>query len=133
MSCFIVPIDTIDRIISTIELQGGWSRHAASLPVAFLYDWDALGRALLALNADAYRARYGEPANDDPSDLAPYIWKGCYVTLIEGYKALRCLLYQCTEGQVPDAPLFVALAAYADALAVTLVERSPAYRSAAWA
>ena len=31
MSCFIVPSDTIDRIISTIELQGGWARHAADL------------------------------------------------------------------------------------------------------
>ena len=32
MSCFIVLDDAIDRIRSTIELQGGWTRHAAHLP-----------------------------------------------------------------------------------------------------
>ena len=45
MSCFIVPTDTIDRIISTIELQGGWARHAAELAATCLFDWNALGRA----------------------------------------------------------------------------------------
>ena len=51
MSCFIVSPDTIDRILSTIELQGGWARHAARLPASYLYDWNALGRAMLDLNA----------------------------------------------------------------------------------
>lgn len=134
MSCFIVPTDTIDRIISTIELQGGWARYAVKLPTAFLYDWNALGRAMLVLNADAYRQRYGDRvANDNPDERGPYVWEGRYVTLVEGYKSLRCLLYQCTEGMVPDAPLYEALSAYADALAVTLVERMPAYQAADWA
>ena len=77
MSCFIVSPDTIDRIISTIELQGGWARHAVQLPTAFLYDWNTLGRAMLGLNAEAYRERYGDRfANDnrDERDLPP--WKG---------------------------------------------------------
>jgi hypothetical protein len=134
MSCFIVPTDTIDRIISTIELQGGWAHQAANLPTAFLFDWNALGRAMLALNADAFRERYGDRvANDNPDDRDSYVWEGRHVTLVEGYKSLRCYLYQCTEGAVPDQPLYEALSASADALAVTLVERMPAYQAADWA
>ena len=133
MSCFIVSTDTIDRIISTIELQGGWARYAADLPTAYLYDWNALGRAMLALNAEAHRARYGGQFQEDvPDDLDAYVWEGRYVPLIAGYKALRCWLYQCCEGTVPDEPLYVALSGYADALAVTLVERMPAYQAADW-
>ena len=33
---------------------------------------------------------------------------------------------------VPDAPLYAALSHYADALAVMLVERMPAYQAADW-
>ena len=77
MSCFIVPTDTIDRIISTIELQGGWTRHAASLPTSYLYDWNALGRAMLELNAAAFRERYGDGfANDNPDERVLPPWKG---------------------------------------------------------
>ena len=133
MSCFIVSTDTIDRILSTIELQGGWARHAAHLPAAFLYDWNALGRAMLDLNAEAYRQRYGDRgANDNPDERGPYVWEGRYVTLAQGYKSLRCWLYQCLEGTVPDQPLYEALSAYADALAAMLVERMPAYQAADW-
>jgi hypothetical protein len=133
MSCFIVSADTIDRILSTIELQGGWARHAVHLPPSYLYDWNTLGRTMLDLNAQAYRQRYGDGANDNADEREPYVWEGRYVTLIEGYKSLRCLLYQCTEGTVPDEPLYAALSAYADALAVMLVERLPAYQAADWA
>lgn len=134
MSCFIVPAETIDRIMSTIELQGGWARHAAELPVTHLFDWNALGRAMLELNATAFNARYGGRFADEvPDDLDRYVWQGRYVPLVEGYKSLRCWLYQCCEGEVPDHPLYVALGNYADALAVTLAESTPEYRSAAWA
>ena len=54
------------------------------------------------------------------------------MTLAQGYKSLRCWLYQCLEGTVPDQPLYEALSRYADALAVTLVERMPAYQAADW-
>ena len=134
MSCFIVSADTVDRIISTIELQGGWARHAADLPVTYLFDWNALGRAMLDLNATAFNARYGGRFADEvPEGLDRYVWQGRYVTLVAGYKSLRCYLYQCSEGEVPDHPLFRALRGYADALAVTLAENTPEYRSAAWA
>lgn len=90
--------------------------------------------AMLALNAQAHRARYGgRLAEDVPDDLDAYVWKGRYVPLSVGYKALRCWLYQCGEGSVPDDPLYVAFASYADALAVTLVERMPDYQAADWA
>ena len=99
MSCFIVSAETIDRIISTIELQGGWARHAMALPVACLFDWNALGRAMLDLNATAFNAACQENVR------GPI--------------------------EVPDHPLYRALAGYADALAVTLAESTPEYRSAA--
>lgn len=132
MSCFIVDDSTIDRIISTIELQGGWANHAAPLSTLYLYDWNALGRAMLDLNLAAFRDRY-EDQHEVRDDLDQYQWQGCYVPLVEGYKSLRCFLYQCSEGQVPDQPLYRALEAYADRLAVKVAEETPAYRAAAWA
>jgi hypothetical protein len=93
MSCFIVENDTIDRIISTIELQGGWARHAAHLSVLYLYDWNALGRAMLELSLAAFHDRYEDRHDDDiRDDLDSYVWQGRYVPLIEGYKSLRCFL-----------------------------------------
>jgi hypothetical protein len=134
MSCFIVGDDTIDRIISTIELQGGWARHANPISVLFTFDWNALGRAMLALNLDAFRDRYEDRHQEDVrDDLDAYRWQGRYVPLVEGYKSLRCFLYQCNEGQVCERPLYRALEAYADHLAVKITEETPAYRSAAWA
>lgn len=134
MSCFIVGNDTIDRILSTIELQGGWARFGAPLSCAYIYDWTALGRAMLALNLAAFRDRYGTAHDGDiRDDLGVYEWEGCYVPLVQGYKALRCFLHQCNEGTVCDEPLYRALEDYANQLAIKVAEESPAFRSAAWA
>ena len=134
MSCFIVGDDTIDRVLSTIELQGGWARFAAPLSCAYIYDWNALGRAMLELNLRAFRDRYEDRHDGNiRDDLEAYRWQGRYVPLVEGYKSLRCFLYQCNEGQVSDEPLYRALDAYADRLAVKVAEESEAFRAAAWA
>jgi hypothetical protein len=61
----------------------------------------ALGQAMIDLNVRAINVRYGE-RNKIPVfnyHLAP-------TTKIQALMSLECWLYQCTEGDVPNDPLY---------------------------
>lgn len=49
-----------------------------------------------------------------------------------GLRQLDCLLYQLTEGDVPERPLFEALARMRRILADRVLESVPSYASAPW-
>jgi hypothetical protein len=51
---------------------------------------------------------------------------------IQAHKSLGCLLYQCSEGNVPDHPLFKLLTEIKHALAEEIVQNLPEYDQAAW-
>ena len=53
--------------------------------------------------------------------------------LIRIYKAMNCLSYQCSEGNVPESPLFKQLEAAIGAVACRVVDLLPEYEKAAWA
>lgn len=115
--CTVIETTTVDRILSTIELTGGWARFAAPLSVAYLFDFDALGRAMLALNVEGYSDRDAQADDSEvEADIARYRWAGAYATTRQGYTALRRFLYQC-EAEVTEDPLYLALSGYADHVA----------------
>lgn len=122
--CTVIDTTTVNRIISTIELTGGWARFAAPLSVAYLFDFDELGRAMLNLNVEGYRDRDAEiDADEAGADIARYRWTGAYATTAQGYTALRRFLYQC-ETEVTDDPLYLALSGYADHLAGLVADKA---------
>jgi hypothetical protein len=107
MSAFIVSQETMHAVVQSHEKPPGPST--------------ALGQQLFAMNARAIKQRYG-----DDEDVSGYEYKPQRVyTPIERLKACRCLLYQCTEGDVPHEPLYLALAAHADKLASRIVATVP--------
>lgn len=72
--------------------------------------------------------RYGE-RNARP------LYRFRYITGVDpvfAVKQLQCLLYQCSEGDVPDSPLFQAMQKLSGDLCESIVRRLPAYERAPW-
>ena len=127
MSAFIVSTKTMNLVVNAICTQR--ARVFASLPVATHADRTALGEALFKMNADAVDARYG-----DHNVPPPYVFEPIGATLNK-YQALscvRCLIYQCSEGRVPETKLYKRLDKISGELALEIVSELPAYRQAEW-
>ena len=128
MSAFIVDDFTMHRALM------GYS-YAMRQRGYYVDDLTALGRKWLAMNVEAVVARYGSRAFEgDAPDVNAYRFK-----LIgdrhpaDYFKALKCLQYQCTEGDVPDSTTYRELEGAVSACASRLIsEHIPAYEHAPW-
>ncbi|MBL4543572.1 MAG: hypothetical protein JKP98_23845 [Rhodobacteraceae bacterium] len=128
MSAFFVSYGTIDDTVDAFrEIERG--------PC----DADALGRALLALNAEAMRQRYPQILTErlecGRTEHAAYIDAARAYTYRPGHKDPRqraksaaCLAYQCTEGDVPETPLGKRL----DAVETAMAAAHPWRREEEW-
>jgi hypothetical protein len=110
MSAYIVSHDCIARVVFALR----------SAQPERVIDGDLLGMMLLEMNRRACVALYGD---NNVEAITPFR----YVTppgephlIVHVYKSLRCYLYQCSEGDVPDQPLYLKLDALAGAMADTL-------------
>ena len=94
------------------------------------------GDALFQMNADAVNQRYNE---EDPAPkYNPMILSVSYMeekgTLEyspgQWYTSLRCFLYQCSEGNVPERELYLVL----DELSEKMqhLQKNPAYEKSFW-
>lgn len=124
MSAFVVTNETMQRCVAGIQASGLRSflnYDPATQP-------QEIGELLFNLNAEAVNQRY------DESDPAPaYKHKPLpMLTVIQAYKSLACLDYQCSEGDVPNHPVYKALEAAQARLAHRIVSRLPQYDTAAW-
>lgn len=106
MSAFVVETQTIDNILTALETMNrrqGWpERRLKELgfelgPEGF----NALGQAMLQLNVDAYNHHY-----EGSQPVESYRHRYRSISPLQGYKSLQCWLYQCSEGDVPNQPLF---------------------------
>ena len=143
MSAYITGDETINKILGFIKSDceknphiyrplenkdlgwkdGGHHRDAAC----------ALGSEMRNLNIQAVCARYaGENsetllANDNyqyGDKLRP--------NRIQAFKSLRCWLYQCSEGDVPETDLFKAFDEVSKNMATHIVNRMPEFDAAVW-
>ena len=51
---------------------------------------------------------------------------------VERLKAIRCLIYQCSEGKVPDSKLYKELEVMSGRLANVIVQNTHEYDGAPW-
>jgi hypothetical protein len=102
--------------------------HALMPPDAPCEARDGMGRQLYRLNAEAVRQRYGR--NDPIPDN--YRYSVVFPLPIQQYKSLACLVYQCTEGNVPQTALYHVLMRRKIDLALDIVHSLDAYRTADW-
>jgi len=139
MSAFITSDENINSIISFIRSDSGKNQHIyrslenTNLTWSGQDDARVLGSKMRDLNIEAVCARYTDDkvevlrGNDDykfVETLRP--------SRIQAYKSLRCWLYQCTEGHIPETDLFKAFDQVSSEMAKHIVNRLPEFDAATW-
>lgn len=133
MSTFLAKNRTINHVTTWIndytnDYNGHWFREQLQ---KIDIDMSALGRAMYELNCAAVDARYGEANSRTTGDT--YEARREVTSKIQVYKSLVCFLYQCSEGDIPDAPLFQLLDRHVkDELAFQIISELPQYDRCAW-
>jgi hypothetical protein len=89
---------------------------------------DSIGRQLWRMNADAVAERYQEPP--EPTD--DFRYRPALYSPVQQFKALSCLLYQCSEGDIDQRPLYKQLEERRNAFARAIVMDSKEYDGAHW-
>jgi hypothetical protein len=91
---------------------------------------EVFARRLYELNLEAICQRYTDGSGDD------YGYKFTQRPPVQNktalYKSLGCLIYQCSEGNVPEMDLFKRLEQIYDAMAHDIVSSTKEYDVAAW-
>jgi hypothetical protein len=101
--------------------------HALMPPDASCEACNEMGRQLHQLNAEAVSQRY---SCNDP--VPEYRYAAFLPSLIQQYKSLACLLYQCTEGNIPQTALYQSMQQRKIELAFEIVANLEEYRRADW-
>jgi hypothetical protein len=132
MSAYIVENQTIDRIITIIH------NHFSNFAVVkicypelgkYIENRDRLGTELLKMNIDAVSQRYNEkPVYPLYNYRTPQP-----VSKMQGLKSLKCYLYQCSEGDIPEKSLlYKELDKLSGDIAYNIVSKMKKYDAAEW-
>jgi len=135
MSCFIMDENRIVTLAHEII-----NRNKGDLLVGEqgeTYGRERLADAMLAMNIDAFRQRYGIKAllveDLDSIDLDTRNWRPLAAfSEVQFFKSLQCFLYQCCEGDVDEKPLYKTLEAIKGLLAPFINDESAEYEAAEW-
>jgi hypothetical protein len=150
MSAYIVDDKTINNIVCTLAYGhthgAGFATYGGGRPFRDLpnpyklktapqtteqeLEYKRLAFDLYKMNCAAVDQRYNEknPCDFTPR-LSPFAAAG---NLTQIYKSTKCLLYQCSEGDVINTPLYDALRKLAAFFAQEIVERSEAWEKSTW-
>jgi hypothetical protein len=150
MSAFIVEPSTINVFLTWAQRSKDCQRymlrelHAMGYSVEDDEKCDELGRAMFELNVRAVEERYTKLTPAERLELWPYKYKtthaGPGVPLIDcvtdwapgahaAIRALDCWHYQCSEGTVPELPLYKAFEDLPGRIAHHIVARSREYEA----
>ena len=136
MSAFIVSDTTMNFVVNTIQdFDGLRSSCFAPFLTDGEVDCNKLGNKLFHLNNDAVCQRYDD---HDDSNVIEFFRHTSLMPAsdraekCQRLKAVQCLIYQCSEGDVPETPLFKALDALSDWLQYNIISSLPEYNAAKW-
>ena len=129
MSAYVVEDSTINKIVSAIELV---NNHRSDIfpntPLGLQCNIKDLAEAMSNMNVRAVNQRYSgkpEPNTFKYKSTSP-------AGRVQTYKALGCFLYQCSEGNVPNEWLYIALKEWESSLAHRIASSTEEYDSANW-
>lgn len=143
MSAFVVEDKTINVIVNFLEKES-WQNDGLTYGMLIRklkklgYDLTQpeedkrLAEDLFIMNCRAINQRYGmgEAAKFRSMDFK-FDASQCTGNY-QVYKSLGCLIYQCSEGEVPKEPLYKALVDIKRIMAECLIDRLPEYNKAVW-
>jgi len=142
MSAYIVDDITINRIVSTLQYatERGWTSkmpdpkyNNAMLLVSTKEECKNLGNAIRKMNEKAIIARYNQKTIKEFTGGSEYQYTSIVPPQrIQAMSSIKCLLYQCAEGNVPEDMLYQVLDKYAGDLATMIVQDLPEYDKAIW-
>ncbi len=128
MSAYVVEKKTIDRIVTWITERERSESLYYYCPELATKRPEQLGQKLWNMNCKAVDQRYDE---SNPVELYRHRYELC--DKMQAYKSMRCLLYQCAEGNVPETALYKDLERYTFGLADSIISYLAEYRMAEWA
>lgn len=135
MSAFVVDDSTIDRIVTFFGQHDHDYLARIFQPLGYdpALEPEAFAQALFDMNCEAVDQRYEDKPARAEFRPTPYRHQtNPNYTDIQIFKSARCLRYQCSEGDIPETPLFKALDDFIGALAYHVVCQLPEYEKARW-
>lgn len=134
MSAFVVEDKTINRIATFLFAldrdNADWTKR--KLKELGITNEAELGNAMFKLNCDAVDARYGADEWKTFTGGETYQYDYELTSLIPVIKHLQCWRYQCSEGNVPEQPLYKIMNEYLADLALHVVSNTREYNAAKW-
>ena len=124
MSAYIVHPRTMNQVVTYIVSNSSAFGDFKDIGLDTPGD---LGQAFYIMNADAVEERYGDR---EPVPLFSY--RPEVVSKVQVFKAMRNLLYQCTEGAVPESNLFKLLDSLSREVAMYAVYECEEFAAASW-
>lgn len=125
MSAFIVDEYTMHRALMGFDFGCGNGRGTPDAE-----EMTKLGRRWYEMNRQAVEARYGK---EHGFDVPTYTFKRIPPrNPLDYIKALQCLRYQCSEGNVPETREFQGLTDALYAAMSRIIRTLPAYEMAPW-
>lgn len=136
MSSHMVSNEIMKKVVTGLRRlhKDGYSIEGLPLkgPIDQIETWDRLGLDLFLLNDLALVERYGGELLGAScfSFRAPIL--GEEFSDIDTFKATSSLLYQCSEGSVPDSQLYKGLKNARATMAIRIVSKLPEYEASKW-
>jgi len=105
-------------------------KHVEGIDLTYEEDEAKFGLKLFSLNVQAVKERYGKAESFRDLNYHYRIMISC--NAINAYKSLECLIYQCSEGSVPETKLYQKLERIKNYLASQIISDLPEYKRATW-
>ena len=145
MSAFMCSDDTITRAVRAICFTKHYnvplfaSCGGIEIPrVCIGAQPSLIGQRLILINAAGVNARYPDAsAHWDMGSHEDYKYAGAvsdcsHAEQVAGYKSLSCVMYQASEGNVPETEFYRELLEIKRVLAMHIVAMLPEYETAKW-
>lgn len=137
MSAFIVSDKTINNIVSYLSTsQRSWIKNQFE-EIGYKFDrnddLDKLASDLFHMNCDAVDCRYGKGTSaNDTAEYPAFRFRYVLSNLMQVYKSLECLIYQCSEGDIDEKPLYKVIVKMKHSLSSEIISNLPQYQSSQW-